>query len=62
MYVKRQISFEKQQPIDLSNTRGVFRGAAVAPLKTPVVLLTSIVCCFSKDTRRVAHIYCLLLL
>jgi hypothetical protein len=28
MYVKRRVSFEKQQPIDLSNTRGVFRGAA----------------------------------
>ena len=28
MYVKRRVSFEKQQPIDVSNTKGVFREAA----------------------------------
>jgi hypothetical protein len=33
---------------------------SAASLKTPFVLLTSIGCCFSKDTPRVTHIYCLL--
>jgi hypothetical protein len=56
-----------QQTIDVNNTTGASLKTpscyshllSAAPLKTYVVLLTSIVCCFSKDTLRVTHIYSL---
>jgi hypothetical protein len=59
------VSLEKKQTIDVSNATGGFCEAAdnrcekhaAASQKPPVVLLTSIVCFFSKETRRVTHIY-----